>query len=99
LLQITSSKKGLINVHLSSSFNYIPIKVNMMPNKSNETCSVHGGKRSGCGRKPGVKTHPIRLPAWLLKQLSEQGDPRQLIIDACLAIHPSICNQGSHIND
>ena len=70
-----------------------------MLNKSNEACSDHGGKRSGCGRKPGVKTQPIRLPAWLLDQLNEQGDPRQLIIDACVAIHPSICNESAESND
>jgi hypothetical protein len=70
-----------------------------MPNKSNDACSEHGGKRNGCGRKPGVKTQPIRLPAWLLEQLSEEGEPRQLIIDACLARHPSICNQDSNSND
>jgi hypothetical protein len=74
-------------------------KGNKMPNKPNETCCDHGGKRFGCGRKPGVKTQPIRLPAWLLEQLSEQGDPRQLIIDACLARHPSICIEGSNSND
>ena len=70
-----------------------------MPQKSNEICCDHGGKRMGCGRKPGVKTQPIRLPAWLLEQLSEQGDPRQLIIDACLAQHSSICNEGLDRND
>jgi hypothetical protein len=70
-----------------------------MPNKSNEACRDHGGKRSGCGRKPGVKTQPIRLPAWLLTQLSKEGDPRQLIIDACLARYPSIYNEGSDSND
>ena len=70
-----------------------------MPNKSNEACCDHGGKRSGCGRKPGVKTQPIRLPAWLLEQLSKEGDPRQLIIDACLAQYASICNQDSNNND
>ncbi|PKH03036.1 hypothetical protein CXF72_08485 [Psychromonas sp. MB-3u-54] len=70
-----------------------------MPHKSNQACCDHGGKRSGCGRKPGVKTQPIRLPAWLLEKLSEQGDPRQLIIDACLAQHPSICNEGPASND
>lgn len=70
-----------------------------MPDKSNETCCDHGGKRNGCGRKPGVKTQPIRLPAWLLEQLSGEGDPRQLIIDACLAQHPSICNKGPAFND
>jgi hypothetical protein len=70
-----------------------------MPHNSNEVCCDHGGKRSGCGRKPGVKTQPIRLPAWLLEQLSEKGDPRQLIIDACLLQHPSILNKGSQSND
>lgn len=70
-----------------------------MPHKSNEACCIHGGKRSGCGRKPGVKTQPIRLPAWLLAQMSEKGDPRQLIIDACLAQYPSICNEGFKSND
>jgi hypothetical protein len=35
----------------------------------------------------------------LLEQLSEPGDPRQLIIDACLVQHPSICNEGSNSND
>ncbi|MFT4938153.1 MAG: hypothetical protein ACI88A_001176 [Paraglaciecola sp.] len=70
-----------------------------MPHKSNDACCDHGGKRSGCGRKPGVKTLPIRLPAWLLEQLSEKGEPRQLIVDACLAQHPSMCNEGSHSND
>jgi hypothetical protein len=69
-----------------------------MSDKSNEACSDHGGKRSGCGRKPGVKTQPIRLPAWLLERLNEQGDPRQLIIDACLAQHPSIFNEVSDSN-
>jgi hypothetical protein len=70
-----------------------------MSNKSNEACRDHGGKRSGCGRKPGVRTQPIRLPEWLLEQLSIEGDPRQLIIAACLARHPSICNEGSNGND
>lgn len=70
-----------------------------MPHKSHEVCSDHGGRRSGCGRKPGVKTKAIGLPVWLLEQLSEPGDPRQLIIDACLVQHPSICNEGSNSND
>ena len=61
-----------------------------MPKEFNQGCCDHGGKRNGCGRKPGVKTQPIRLPAWLLEQLSQQGDPRQLIIDACLGQYPSI---------
>lgn len=55
-----------------------------MPNKSKDSCCEHGGKRQGCGRKPGVKTQPIRLPNWLLQQLCERGDPRQLIVDACV---------------
>jgi hypothetical protein len=70
-----------------------------MHNESNEICRDHGGKRSGCGRKPGVRTQPIRLPEWLLEQLSKEGDPRQLIIDACLARYPSICNEDSNSND
>jgi len=70
-----------------------------MSDKIKDGCCDHGGKRSGCGRKPGVKTQPIRLPAWLLEQLGKKGDPRQLIIDACLARYPSICNQGSDNND
>jgi hypothetical protein len=70
-----------------------------MPTKSNELCCDHGGKRNGCGRKPGVKTQPIRLPAWLLEQLIKEGDPRQLIIDACLSRFPSICNEGLDNND
>jgi hypothetical protein len=73
--------------------------VNEMPNKSNEHCCEHGGKRSGCGRKPGVKTQPIRLPTWLIQQLSKEGDPRQLILEACLAQHPSISNEGLDNND
>jgi hypothetical protein len=70
-----------------------------MPKKSNEACCDHGGKRAGCGRKPGVKTQAIRLPVWLLEQLSDVGEPRQLIIDACLAQHPSICNKGAGNHD
>jgi hypothetical protein len=70
-----------------------------MPNKSNDACCDHGGKRPGCGRKPGVKTQAIRLPVWLLEQLSEVGEPRQLIIDACLAHLPSVCNKEADIND
>ena len=70
-----------------------------MPKNFSEGCCDHGGKRSGCGRKPGVKTQPIRLPAWLLEQLSQLGDPRQLIIEACLAQHPSISHEGVDSND
>jgi len=67
-----------------------------MPNKFSQGCCDHGGKRNGCGRKPGVKTQPIRLPAWLLEQLSQQGDPRALITEACLAYHPSINHPSSN---
>jgi hypothetical protein len=35
----------------------------------------------------------------LLEQLSEAGEPRQLIIDACLAQHASICNKGAGNHD
>ncbi|MEP0354590.1 hypothetical protein [Paraglaciecola sp.] len=70
-----------------------------MPNTSNEACCDHGGKRPGCGRKPGVKTQAIRLPEWLLEQLSDQGNPRQLIIDACLAQHSWLRNKGSDKHD
>jgi hypothetical protein len=70
-----------------------------MSYKSNKVYCEHGGRRSGCGRKPGVKTQPIRLPAWLLEQLDKNGEPRTLIIEACLAQHPSICSKDSHPND
>ncbi len=46
-----------------------------------------GGKREGCGRKPGIKTHPLRLPCWLLEELSAKGDPQTLIIQACMAAY------------
>jgi hypothetical protein len=68
-----------------------------MPDKMNKNCCDHGGKRSGCGRKPGVKTQPIRLPEWLLEQLSQQGDSRKLIIEACLSRYPAIkCPSSKH---
>jgi hypothetical protein len=75
-----------------------------MPDKLNQGCCDHGGKRSGCGRKPGIKTQPIRLPEWLLEQLNEQGDPRQLIVDACLSQylcikHPHMKKKGLDSND
>jgi hypothetical protein len=75
-----------------------------MSDKLNQGCCDHGGKRSGCGRKPGVKTQPIRLPEWLLEQLSEQGDSRQLIVDACLhhypcIKHPHMKKKGVESND
>ncbi len=55
-----------------------------MSEKTANACCDHGGKRTGCGRKPGIKTQPIRLPSWLLNQLSEQGDARKLIVEACV---------------
>ncbi len=61
-----------------------------MTNETKPNCCDHGGKRIGCGRKPGIKTQPIRLPEWLLTQLSLQGDPKQLILQACLAQYPAV---------
>jgi len=52
-------------------------------NSKNSGCE-HGGRRPGCGRKPGVKTQAIRLPEWLLEQLNQQGDARKMIIEACI---------------
>jgi len=49
-----------------------------------DSCCIRGGRRDGCGRKPGIKTAPIRLPNWLLEQLSEKGDTKQLIVEACI---------------
>ena len=57
-----------------------------MPTDPNlNDCCGRGGARPGCGRKPGVKTRPVRLPQWLLNELQRQGDARQAIIDACIA--------------
>ncbi|MBM7037167.1 hypothetical protein [Vibrio ulleungensis] len=50
-------------------------------------CCARGGPRPGCGRKPGIKTRPVRLPEWLLDELESFGDPRQSIIEACKAFY------------
>lgn len=47
-------------------------------------CCGRGGHRPGCGRKPGVKTRPVRLPEWLLDALEEVGEPRHCIVKACI---------------
>ncbi|PSW17563.1 hypothetical protein C9I98_18710 [Photobacterium sanctipauli] len=47
-------------------------------------CGSRGGFRAGCGRKPGVKTRPVRLPEWLLDALEEIDDPRHCIVKACI---------------
>jgi len=78
---------------------YPLLKSEKMSHKSNEGCCDHGGKRHGCGRKPGIKTQPIRLPLCLLEQLSKQGEPRELIINACLAQYPSLSLKGLDKND
>jgi len=51
--------------------------------KNSSECCGRGGARPGCGRKPGVKTRPVRLPEWLLVELEKLGDPRELIKQAC----------------
>ncbi|OMH36199.1 hypothetical protein [Motiliproteus sp. MSK22-1] len=61
-------------------------------------CCDHGGKRPGCGRKPGIKTQPIRLPRWLLEQLHEKGDARQLIIEACISQY-QLCSDKTQGTD
>ncbi|MEH6577790.1 MAG: hypothetical protein V7731_12005 [Amphritea sp.] len=62
-------------------------------------CCDHGGKRSGCGRKPGIKTQPIRLPSWLLEQLNKQGDARKLIVDACIERYQLNSDEGIATDD
>ncbi|WP_132700875.1 hypothetical protein [Reinekea marinisedimentorum] len=52
--------------------------------ENSQSCCGRGGKRPGCGRKPGVKTRPVRLPEWLLDALEEVGDPRKSIVKACM---------------
>ncbi|MFA0088070.1 hypothetical protein BCU70_13310 [Vibrio sp. 10N.286.49.C2] len=47
-------------------------------------CCGRGGSRPGSGRKPGVKTRPVRLPEWLLEALEQIDDPRHCIIKACV---------------
>lgn len=46
-------------------------------------CCGRGGARPGCGRKPGIKTRPVRLPVWLLDALEDECDVRHAIIKAC----------------
>ncbi|MHA2936924.1 hypothetical protein ACXJY6_01375 [Vibrio sp. RC27] len=53
-------------------------------NKKHRFCN-RGGPRPGCGRKPGVKTRPVRIPEWLLDALEEIGEPRKCIVKACIA--------------
>ncbi|MEJ2044581.1 MAG: hypothetical protein P8X74_19630 [Reinekea sp.] len=52
-----------------------------------EHCCNRGGARPGCGRKPGTKTRPVRLPEWLLDALDAQGDARKAIIEACISVY------------
>lgn len=52
--------------------------------EAQQDCCGRGGVRPGCGRKPGVKTHPVRLPQWLLSELEARGDIKQGIIEACV---------------
>jgi hypothetical protein len=67
---------------------------------SKDHCCGRGGARPGCGRKPGVKTRPVRLPEWMLDALEEKGDVRKSIIQACIAYHKLDCptqeEEGSH---
>ncbi|MDR9827606.1 hypothetical protein RCJ22_18545 [Vibrio sp. FNV 38] len=53
------------------------------PPKMKQSCCNRGGTRPGCGRKPGVKTRPVRLPEWLLDALEAIDDPRECIVAAC----------------
>ncbi len=66
--------------------------------KSKVGCCDHGGKRQGCGRKPGVKTQAIRLPKWLLERLNAQGDARQMIVEACTHYY-RLSNDGAVRSD
>ena len=70
--------------------------MNQTPKKK---CCDHGGKRMGCSRKPGIKTQPIRLPHWLLEQLNNQGDAKQLIIEACITHFNFSANKKTSNND
>lgn len=54
------------------------------PTDELKSCCGRGGARPGCGRKPGIKTRPVRLPLWLLDALEEQGEVRHAIIEACI---------------
>ena len=72
----------------------------MHSHDSKDHCCGHGGARPGCGRKPGVKTRPVRLPLWMLEKLAEQGDIRQAIINACIEQYQLDCpppsEEGGH---
>lgn len=54
-----------------------------MSDSTDESGGCRGGARPGCGRKPGIKTRPVRLPVWLLDALEQQCDVRHAIIRAC----------------
>ncbi|MCQ1060343.1 hypothetical protein ACQKPX_13780 [Photobacterium sp. DNB23_23_1] len=56
----------------------------MKENTNKHHCGSRGGSRPGCGRKPGVKTRPVRLPEWLLDALEDIDDPRHCIVKACI---------------
>lgn len=71
----------------------------MTQTKEKDTCCIRGGRRPGCGRKPGVKTQPIRLPNWLLEQLHEKGEARQLIVEACIKQYQLSRNENSATDD
>jgi hypothetical protein len=62
------------------------------------SCGSRGGSRPGCGRKPGIKTRPVRLPEWLLEELEKIDDPRVCIVKACKAQYglTSPCSDSSH---
>ncbi|WP_127558203.1 hypothetical protein [Saccharospirillum alexandrii] len=72
-------------------------------------CCSRGGARPGCGRKPGIKTRPVRLPVWLLDALEQQGDVRHAIIRACQneygieppthCTEPSVCSTPEKADD
>ena len=49
------------------------VKTELIPNRNPK----------GAGRKPGIKTKPIRLPLRFLEELESIGDPKTLIVDAC----------------
>ena len=65
---------------------------NKLSNDENShVCCDRGGARPGCGRKPGIKTQPIRLPKWLIASLEQQGDAKQMIIEACMKQYSLEC--------
>ncbi len=77
----TSCSLGLISVHLSKVFES---GLTLEDNAKNRRCGSRGGSRQGCGRKPGEKTRPVRLPEWLLDALAEIDEPRHCIVKACV---------------